>query len=181
MTIPILLILLLIFLLIGVAYLILSVLILSILKLIRKSEIDHEKERNFKKIILLVSILIVGLFAYLFIFISPAKNYKQAFIRKDKDHFIITVKGKRLYMAHDPISALSRNTYEDSMQFAIPRDQGIINGSEIPIRPGYYKFTGTIKIENDKLEIKLFADNYDDKKLNPDTWNGMYNLKWQEK
>ena len=93
----------------------------------------------------------------------------------------MTVKGKRLYMVHDPVSLFLRKTYEDSSKYIIPRSQGIIKGEELPTEPGYYKYVGTITIQNNQAEINLSADNFDDKKLDSDSWNGKYKLVWRDR
>ena len=79
-------------------------------------------------------------------------------------------------MVHDPFSLFLRKTYEDSMQYFIPRNKGVIKGEELPSKSGNYKSVGTITIQNNIIKINLSADNYDDKKLEPDTWNGEYKL-----
>ena len=84
-------------------------------------------------------------------------------------------------MVHDPVSLFLRKTYEDSTNYIIPRKQGIIKGEELTTEPGYYKSVGTITIQNNQVEINLSADNYDDKKLDPDTWNGKYKLVWRDR
>jgi hypothetical protein len=118
---------------------------------------------------------------YIFLSTSPTTNYKTAFIAAEKDHYVLTVKGERLYMVHDIVSMFLEKTYEDSANYVIPRRQGIIKGEELPTEPGYYKSVGTITIQNNQLEINLSAANYDDKKLDPDSWNGKYNLVWRDK
>ena len=148
-------------------------------KIIRTREIDNvttESRRQQKVITLIISILIAGLTTFFFLFTSPATNYKTAYIETGKQGFKVTVKGKRLYMVHDPFSLFLRKTYEDSMQYFIPRNKGVIKGEELPSKSGNYKSVGTITIQNNIIKINLSADNYDDKKLEPDTWNGEYKL-----
>ena len=130
---------------------------------------------------LIISIIVAGMTTYFFLFTSPITNYKTAYIETKQQGFKVTVKGKRLYMVHDPISMFFKKTYVDSGQFIIPRSQGVIKGEELPNKPGYYKFMGTITIKNNQLEINLRADNYDDKTLDADTWNGKYDLVWRDK
>jgi hypothetical protein len=82
---------------------------------------------------------------------------------------------------HDPVSLFLRKTYEDSAQYIIPRSEGVIKRQELPTKEGYYKSVGNIIIKDGKLRIDLSADNYDDKTLDPDTWNGNYKLVWRQK
>jgi len=138
-------------------------------------------DKKLKRTLLIASFAIAALTTYFFLFTSPSTNYKTAYIEKDQQHFRLIVKGKRLYMVHDPISLFLRKTYEDSAQYIIPRSKGVIKGQELPAKEGYYKSVGDIIITDNHLKINLFADNYDDKTLDPDTWNGGYKLVWRQK
>ena len=84
-------------------------------------------------------------------------------------------------MAHDPISLFKKGTYIDSSKFEIPRAEGIIDGLEIPNRPGSYKILkgNAITINNNVMKVRLFYDNYDNKKIDASTWNGDYELEWR--
>jgi len=77
-------------------------------------------------------------------------------------------------MVHDPVSALLNTTYEDSASFSIPRRNGDIAGSEIPVLQDSLPLKGTISIDGTKMVIKLY---YDDAMKNPCDWNGKYDLK----
>jgi hypothetical protein len=79
-------------------------------------------------------------------------------------------------MIHDPISLFLRKTYQDSAQYIIPRSEGVIKGQELPLKEGYYNLVGDITIKGNHLKIDLSADNYNDKTLDPSTWNGDYKL-----
>lgn len=84
-------------------------------------------------------------------------------------------------MVHDPISLFKKGTYIDSTKIVIPRSEGNIDGLEIPNRLGSYKIMkgNAISISNNKLQVKLYYDNYDDKKIDPSTRNGDYELEWR--
>jgi hypothetical protein len=138
-------------------------------------------DKKLKRALLIASFAIAALTTYFFLFTSPATNYKTAYIEKEQQHYKLTVKGKRLYMVHDPVSLFLRKTYEDSAQYVIPRSEGVIKGQELPTKEGYYKSVGDIIITDNHLKIDLSADNYDDKTLDPDTWNGDYKLVWRQK
>jgi hypothetical protein len=120
---------------------------------------------------LITSIVLLSLSAC-----GSSYNYKEAHYTKTQNSYLIEVKGKRRLMAHDPISLLMGKTYEAKQVFEVPRIEGIVKGSEIPRLPGYYKYVGTIKFENQSMVIDLYADNYDEKKKNV-SWNGVYVLK----
>ena len=165
----------------GLIYLTLSMLTFAFTNLTDKPALAIETKRKLKKIFLFSSVLMASITTYFFLFTSPSTNYKTAFIATEQDHFILTIKGKRLLMVHDPVSLFLRKTYEDSTNYIIPRKQGIIKGEELPTEPGYYKSVGTINIQDNQVEIKLSIDNYDDKKLDPDSWNGKYKLVWRDR
>lgn len=90
--------------------------------------------------------------------------------------FLITLHGKGVGHPAGPIDVLFPNTYDDSMQYLIPRNEGIIKGEEFQHRKCCYDLTGSITITGSTLKIALFAKNTDDKKLDPVTWNGEYDL-----
>lgn len=168
--------------LIGLIYGVISVLTLLSKILINKNEtVGFWKTRKYNRIVVPLSIFISITFSGYYLFSNPAHNLKTAYIEKDVDKYIVTILGKRNSMAHDPISLLKKSTYIDSSKFEIPRAEGIIDGLEIPNRPGSYKILKgeAITITNGTMKVRLFYDNYDDKKINPSNWNGDYELKWR--
>ena len=84
-----------------------------------------------KKVIIVVSIFIALLPFFFMLFSTSSKNYKTTYLKQKKAGYKVTVKGKRVLMSHDPISAFLPNTYEDSTSFLIPRQHGIINCNKI--------------------------------------------------
>lgn len=101
---------------------------------------------------------------------TEAKNYKDAYLVTINDTTFLKLKGKRVLL-HDP------GTYEDSVLIPIPKvEDGRIEGKDIPTTPGNYKRLGYILINKNKLTINLSYDNFDDKRIDPSTWNGEYNL-----
>jgi hypothetical protein len=129
-----------------------------------------------RKIIFLSSFLLSCLTFCFFLFSTPATNYKTAFIEQQKQFYKVTVKGKRVLMAHDPVSALLRKTYEDSIVFIVPRNHGIIQGDEIQVLPDSFKPIGAITIQERQMTIKLY---YDDKETEPNSWNGKFTLSFR--
>ncbi len=164
----------------GLTYAVL-VLLTKLIRSFRMLNVASDEKRKYKFTLLIVSFIISVLTTYFFLFTSPATNYKTAFIEKDLQGYKVTVKGKRLYMVHDPVSMFLRKTYEDSAEYVIPRSEGVIKGQELPVEVGYYKSVGDIIIKGKHLKINLYADNYDDKTVDPNTWNGNYNLVWRQK
>jgi hypothetical protein len=127
-----------------------------------------------KIIVVVVSFIVALLPVFYWLFHSPAKNEKTAFIQPQESGFKVTVKGKRMLMVHDPVSWIFKDTYEDSACFIIPRQNGTINSSEIQVVKNNYKPTGRIVIDQKKMTIQLF---YNQEQTSPDDWNGKYNLK----
>ena len=79
-------------------------------------------------------------------------------------------------MAHDPISAMQRKTYQDSLLLPLPSINGTIIGKNIPTKPGYYTYGGNIQREGAIIRINIFYDNIDDKRADYSEWNGNYKL-----
>ena len=107
---------------------------------------------------------------------SQVKNHEIARIKKQGTNYQLTLTGDRLYIAHDPISALRKETYKETYKLVIPRSTGEIKGSEIPTEEGYYKLAGLIKINNEKMTIDLYYDNTHDNIKKESNWNGDYTL-----
>ena len=108
---------------------------------------------------------------------SGNKNYPKAYGFEQNGKALIILKGKREYMAHDVGSLLSGKTYEDSIVLSVPSlNDGIIKGHTIPVKEGYYKYVGEISIQGNRLTVNLSYDNTDDKKIQPLSWNGNYEL-----
>ena len=122
----------------------------------------------------LVIIIVVLQFIYS---CGGGKNYKEAYVIKDQNQLYIKLTGTRPVNSHNPGDVVSGKTYNDS--FLIPiiiLKNGTIRGENIPVKAGYYKYKGKVSIEGEKLDVSLFHDNYDDKKLEPLSWNGKYKL-----
>src|SRR5687768_7564581 len=86
---------------------------------------------------------------------SESENYKTAYgFEKDGKTFI-KLKGKRQLAAHDPSSVVSNKTYEDSLIIEVPSLQNSkINGKDIPVRKGYYKYLGEVIVL--KTIVKMY-------------------------
>ena len=123
------------------------------------------------------AVLLSALMISFLLFYNPAKNFKTASIEKVKNSFKITVKGKRNLMVHDPISLLKGGTYIDSSTLILPRETGIIRGSELQEFTGYQVINNNaITIHKTELEINIITYNSDDHKKKPSLWNGKYKL-----
>ncbi len=131
------------------------------------------KVRINETVVVFLSIIVSGLSVYYFVFTSPAKNYEDAYIVKDANAFKVTLKGKRISMSHDLVSAIVRKTHEDSLSFFLPRKNGAIKSNEILMFQNINRSTGAITINEKRMRVNLF---YDDKQKEPCSWNGKYKL-----
>lgn len=131
------------------------------------------------RIISIVFILAVGATIF-YLFKLSTINYETASIRTGQYGFILTVKGKRHSLVHDFTSLFEIKRYDDSFQYKIPRDKGMIRGEEVATELGFRKPLGTITIQNGKCTINLFTYNTNNKRLEADTWNGQYKLEWRQ-
>ena len=133
------------------------------------------KNDRFKKLRLILPIIGALFILSFYTFISPAKNYEMATIRTVQNNYLLTLTGDRLLMVHDPISALMRKTYVDTLELLIPRQKGKIDGREIKIKQGY-KVSGTLDIEGNSVKVDLYFNNNEEKKNEPLFWNDNYKI-----
>jgi hypothetical protein len=105
-----------------------------------------------------------------------AANYPQAQLRVVDGKQFGLLKGRRALMAHDPVSALLRKTYEDSILLPLPAADGTLLGKDIPVEPGYYTYAGEIQRQGKGLTVNLYSNNTDDNVKDPVGWNGKYEL-----
>ena len=124
--------------------------------------------RNLQKALLLI-------LCFYLVNCSTNKNHKNAFGYEENGQTFIKLKDKLSYMAHDPISVFLNKKYWDSIIIAVPslRD-GKIDGADIPVPRGCYKYSGDITINGNELQVNLLINNTDDKKIAPFEWNGKY-------
>lgn len=107
---------------------------------------------------------------------SNVENYRNAYYSVAGEHYVVTLRGKRNRMAHDPISALLARTYEEVERIEVPRIAGVVEGREIPVPKGYYGYVGRIVFFGTQMKIDLYYDNHDESKIEPSSWNGDYIL-----
>lgn len=130
--------------------------------------------------ILVACIVAVGLLIAVFLinsYINRTRNYENAYIITKGGTQFIKLKGRRRLMVHDPISMLLNKTYEDSTLLPVSAiKDSVINGADVPVEKGYYKFKGTVSIKGRSVIVNLFINDTDDKTLPDYDWNGDYNL-----
>ncbi len=108
---------------------------------------------------------------------ARASNYERAYFAKQGAKYLVEMKGRRLLMAHDPISFIRGRTYEETLTIEVPRIEGVIEGAEIPVSPGYLRYVGRVVITKGKMKIDLY---YADSTKHPLPWNGEYTLVQKE-
>jgi hypothetical protein len=127
---------------------------------------------------LMVRVISIVAFAVLLVSCKSNKNDKEAQIVREDNKLYIKLTGKREPRASSPGNLLRDKTVNDSLLIPLPVLQnGVIKGEDIPVRKGYYAYKGEIVINGADLNVRLFFDNYDDKRLDPLSWNGNYKLK----
>ena len=104
---------------------------------------------------------------------SGAGNDERAYFARRGEKYLVELRGRRRLLAHDPISAARGGTYEETLTMELPRIEGVVEGAEIPVRPGYLRYTGRVAITGAKMKVDLY---YDDGSKNPLPWNGEYTL-----
>jgi hypothetical protein len=154
----------------GICYL-----LLQLVSMLAKTSLTVEQSRGQKinKRMWAVSIVSAGLLTYFFLFTSPAKNYKTAYIHTTERGYSINLKGRRNLMMHDPVSIFLRKTYETHCLLKIPRNTGVIEAHEIMFMgaPEEQYQSGNISIDADEMKINLLDNGQE-----PSAWNGNYDL-----
>jgi hypothetical protein len=90
---------------------------------------------------------IVICFATLVSACSRASNDEHAYFAKHGSSYLVELKGQRLLLAHDPVSAIRGRTYEETLTIELPRIEGVIDGAEIPVGPGSVSYVGRVVIK----------------------------------
>lgn len=107
---------------------------------------------------------------------SSTGNHERAYFTKHGTTYLVEMKGTRRLMAHDPISAIRGKTYEETLTLELPRIEGEIEGSEIPVAPDKLPYGGRVVITKDKMRVDLYYDDLSDNTKVPLLWNGEYTL-----
>jgi hypothetical protein len=121
-------------------------------------------------------LIAAGCFLVLVSACSRVGNYERAYFERQGASYLVELKGTRRLMAHDPISGLRGRTYEETLTLQLPRVEGIIEGSDIPVTAGKLRYTGQVVITNDKMKLDLYYDDPGASTRRPLPWNGEYTL-----
>lgn len=80
-------------------------------------------------------LVLVSIFSHVFSGCSSgAMNYKNATITNDGKGFVITLRGKRVLHPASPVDIFLNNTYEDSMQYIVTKNNGIIKEKKFQLK-----------------------------------------------
>jgi len=107
---------------------------------------------------------------------TSSSNDPTAIISGTNGTIQVTVHCMRENMVHDPISIFFRSTSPASETFTLPKLVGRVDGSEIPVKKGYYRYAGSIRFVEGRMIVDLYYVDTDDNKLEPVSWNGSYQL-----
>jgi hypothetical protein len=102
-------------------------------------------------------------------------NNERAYVDRHGSSYLVEMKGTRRLLAHDPFSAIRGRTYEETLTLQLPRIEGVIEGSEIPVPPDKLRYAGRIVITKGKMKVDLYYDDGGNSKV-ATPWNGQYTL-----
>jgi hypothetical protein len=121
-------------------------------------------------------LIALGCFLVLVSACSRVGNDDRAYFSRQGRSYFVEMKGTRRKMAHDPISGLRGETYEETLIMQLPRIEGVIEGSEIPVPRDKLSYTGQVSITKYQMEVKLYYDEKNVMTKAPLPWNGEYTL-----
>ena len=99
------------------------------------------------------------------------RNDERAYFARDGQTYRVELKGWRFPLVHDPLSLLLDRTRKETLTMELPRIDGVIDGSEIPVSPDKLRYIGRVVITNRKMHVDLY---YSDQRALP--WNDDYTL-----
>ena len=99
------------------------------------------------------------------------RNDGRAYFVADGRIYRVELTGWRFPLVHDPLSLLLDRTRRATLTLELPRIEGVIDGSEIPVRADKLRFAGRVVVTNRKMQVDLY---YDDRR--PLSWNDEYTL-----
>ncbi len=62
-----------------------------------------------------------------------AQDGDRAYFARMGNVYRVEMRGWRFPLVHDPLSLLLERTYEETLTLDLPRIEGVIDGSEIPV------------------------------------------------
>ena len=119
---------------------------------------------------LLVGIFVAGLAAACWER-HAERNDDRAYFTAGGNVYRVELKGWRFPLVHDPLSLLLERTRRETLTMELPRIEGVIDGSEIPVSPDKLRYVGRVVITKRKMKVGLY---YTDRRPLP--WNDEYTL-----
>ena len=98
-------------------------------------------------------------------------NEDRAHVAKDGSGYHVEMKGWRFPLVHDPLSLLVERTYEDTLTLDLPRIDGVIEGNEIPVRPGTLRYVGRVVVDGGTMKVDLYYEDVDEGSRHALPWN----------
>jgi hypothetical protein len=99
------------------------------------------------------------------------RNDERAYFVSDGHTYRVELTGWRFPLVHDPLSLLLERTRKATLTMELPRLEGVVDGSEIPVAPDKLRYVGRVVITNRKMQVDLY---YTDRRPLP--WNDDYTL-----
>ncbi len=101
-------------------------------------------------------------------------NDDRAYVTRDGQLYRVTLTGWRFPLVHDPLSILVERTRQETLTLELPRIDGVIQGTEIPVEEGRLRYVGQVRIADGKMTVELFYADSDGRRPTP--WNDEYTL-----
>jgi hypothetical protein len=98
-------------------------------------------------------------------------NEERAYFVRHGHVYRVELRGWRFPLVHDPVSLLLERTRQVSLAMDLPRIEGVIDGTEIPVGPDKLRYAGRVVITNRRMTVDLY---YGDRRPLP--WNDDYTL-----
>ena len=103
-------------------------------------------------------------------------NDERAYFARDGHVYRVEMKGWRFPLVHDPVSLFLGRTYEETLTMELPRIEGVIEGTEIPVESGKLRYVGRVVITKRKMKVDLYYDDRGEGTRRPLPWNDEYTL-----
>lgn len=99
------------------------------------------------------------------------RNDRRAYFARVGNTYRVELHGWRFPLVHDPLSLLLERTRRVTVTLELPRLEGTIDGSAIPVGPDRYRYAGRLVIAGRTMTVDLY---YNDRRPLP--WNDEYTL-----
>jgi hypothetical protein len=100
------------------------------------------------------------------------RNDGRAYFVAEANVYRVELTGWRFPLVHDPLSLFLESTRRATVTLDLPRIEGVIEGSDIPVGPDKVRYNGRVVIADRKMQVDLYYDG--DRR--PLSWNDDYTL-----